>query len=190
MNTTTPTPYNPDHARRGGVFIIEAANGIKFFFTIVNNTPVRILTDKLDPFELGEHETPESSLKEIEEAGCKVYMASEADCIEAGIVYIENQSWQPIESFPPPKYVWIGDPDEKPNELSSDDWEEYEIDNNRAIICDTRGLVTEAFEWFGTWYLMLNEAGDFYSDEVTPIYYMPIPQAPKSKLLGSQYANE
>lgn len=89
MNTTTPTPYNPDHARRGGVFVIETMNGLKFFYTIVNNIPVKIQRDSLEPLELGEHKTPEIPLKEIEEAGCKVYMASESDCIEAGIAYIK-----------------------------------------------------------------------------------------------------
>lgn len=100
MNTTTPTPYNPDHARRGGVFVIETMNGLKFFYTIVNNIPVKIQRDSLEPLELGEHKTPEIPLKEIEEAGCKVYMASKADCIDAGIEYIEHHSWRPIESAP------------------------------------------------------------------------------------------
>ena len=161
MNTTTPTPYNPDHARRGVVFVIETMNGFKFFYTIVNNIPVEIQRDNLEPLELGEHKTPEIPLKEIEEAGCKVYMASKADCIDAGIEYIEPPTqWLPIESAPK---------------------------NDKAILL-TDGKAVYRGNYYDDkyaktprpyWDVGLNRSTDNRSVNIT--HWMPLPQPPKDE---------
>ena len=107
-------------------------------------------------------------------------MATPSECAEAGIEYIEPPArWLPIEVFPPPQYTWLGDEQDKPKIISVDDWEDYEIRNNRSIVCNKSGSVVEAYEWFGKWYHLVNDGGDCYQQLINPTHYMLLPDPPK-----------
>ena len=107
-------------------------------------------------------------------------MATPEECRKAGVKYIEPPArWSSIGDFPPPEYTWVGDEEDKPSEIREDDWENYEIRGNRAIICTANGFVTEAYEWFGEWVHLDKDSGYYCFVEGTPTHYMPLPQPPK-----------
>ena len=109
-------------------------------------------------------------------------MATPSECAEAGIEHIEPPAlWLPIEVFPPPQYTWLGDEQDKPKIISVDDWEDYEIRNNRSIVCNKSGLVVEAYEWFGKWYHLVNDGGDCYQQLINPTHFQYLPKPPKDE---------
>ena len=109
-------------------------------------------------------------------------MATPSECAEAGIEYIEPPArWLPIEVFPPPQYTWLGDEQDKPKIISVDDWEDYEIRNNRSIVCNKSGLVVEAYEWFGKWYHLVNDGGDCYQQLINPTHFQYLPKPQKDE---------